>query len=355
MKQTERNRLFTFLVHIMLWLLFGLLLLFYLPWTWGGHLPPEFWIKQTIIFVLLVGVYYLNSLVIVPHVLQRNRFLNFVLAAILVSVFVTYLAQSTEKVLHLQELMDKAGQQRRIENRPERPVIDMFMLLMSFLVMGISTSIAAVQNWQRDARERQLLEQQKVSSELSLLKAQINPHFFFNTLNNIYALTHIDIESSRNALHKLSRMMRYVLYETQAPMTFLSKEVSFVVDYIELMKLRLTDKVKVKFDPPEIVHDLEIAPMLLLPFVENAFKHGISSFEPGYISISIRADDKSLELDMRNSIYSQNRTILEEGSGIGMSNTRRRLDLLYPERYKLEIAENRDAGEFRVSLKIFLL
>src|SRR5690606_41040104 len=111
----------------------------------------------------------------------------------------------------------------------------------------------------------------KIGSELSFLKAQINPHFFFNTLNNIYALTYVDVETSRSALHKLSRMMRYLLYDTQAGITPLSQELSFVKDYIELMKLRLNETTKVVFKEPDLKENIQIPPMLFLPYIENAF------------------------------------------------------------------------------------
>lgn len=122
---------------------------------------------------------------------------------------------------------------------------------------------------QEEALLRKSLEQQKTDSELSFLKAQINPHFFFNTLNNIYALTMINVESSRQVLLKLSRMMRYVLYETQKDGVLLSQEIAFVQDYIELMQLRLTDKVEVIFKRPTPLKEVTITPMLRLPFVEK--------------------------------------------------------------------------------------
>jgi LytS/YehU family sensor histidine kinase len=144
------------------------------------------------------------------------------------------------------------------------------------MALGIGTSITAVQKSQKDTLLRQeeallrkSLEQQKTDSELSFLKAQINPHFFFNTLNNIYALTMINVESSRQVLLKLSRMMRYVLYETQKDGVLLSQEIAFVQDYIELMQLRLTDKVEVIFKRPTPLKEVTIAPMLRLPFVEK--------------------------------------------------------------------------------------
>ena len=115
---------------------------------------------------------------------------------------------------------------------------------------GFASNRSAIQKWQKDKQLHQEMEQDRVSSELSFLKAQINPHFFFNTLNNIYALTHVNADVSRKAIHQLSRMMRYVLYDTQNSTTMLSQEIAFIKDYISLMELRLTDVVKIDFTSP---------------------------------------------------------------------------------------------------------
>ncbi|MGY0039059.1 sensor histidine kinase [Pedobacter sp. NJ-S-72] len=185
-------------------------------------------------------------------------------------------------------------------------------------------------------------------------KAQINPHFFFNTLNNIYALTHVDVEKSRNALHKLSRMMRYLLYDTQEGSTPLSKEVSFIVDYIELMKLRLNDTTQVTFEGPLINNDIHIAPMLFLPYIENAFKHGVSSISPSVISIDLSMEDGALDMKVRNFIFNENAAIADNYGGIGLMNTKRRLDLLYPEKHTFSAGKTEDTNEFIVHLTLIL-
>src|SRR5580698_6267334 len=143
------------------------------------------------------------------------------------------------------------------------------------------------------------------SSELSFLKAQINPHFFFNTLNNIYALTLVNADTSRKAIHQLSRMMRYVLYDTQNSTTLLSQEVAFIKDYISLMQLRLTDVVKIDFKSPGALKDLAIAPMIFLPFIENAFKHGVSATQPSNINIAVKQNNNTIELEVVNTIIKE--------------------------------------------------
>ena len=222
------------------------------------------------------------------------------------------------------------------------------------LVMGVSTSIATIQKWQKDRQLHQDMEKDRVSSELSFLKAQINPHFFFNTLNNIYALTHIDVNTSRKAIHQLSRMMRYVLYDTQNATTMLSQEIDFVKDYISLMELRLTDMVKVNFITPATLKDVPVAPMLFLPFIENAFKHGVSSMLPSHIDIAISQTGEVVELIVENTIIKEQNNSLEQGSGIGLNNTRRRLDLLYSGKYTLAINEDKEQNIYKVNLTLDL-
>ena len=227
----------------------------------------------------------------------------------------------------------------------ERPTI-----ILTALVLGIGTSVAVIQKWQKDKQKREELEKEKVTSELSFLKAQINPHFFFNTLNNIYALTSVDAELAGKAIHQLSRMMRYLLDDTQQGHTMLSQEIAFVKDYISLMQLRVTDAVKINVDTPPNLLDMPLAPMIFLPFVENAFKHGVSATQPSHINIIILQKGKALDLTVKNSIIKDNSVSLDTNSGIGLVNTKRRLDLLYPGKYKLDINEMNADNEYTVHL-----
>lgn len=350
------RRYLPLLIHILVWGVFGGSLFLAQPLSWGVVLPSEFWLKQGVQFSLLVGIFYLNARVFVPKLLFHNRMGWFALTSIGAVLLVMLMRQEMDNWLNLSELMYRAfhpGENSSLR-RPDRNKFDLFGLLFPLLILGISTSIAAVQKWQTDAQIRLALEQEKVSSELSQLKAQINPHFFFNTLNNIYALTLIDGETAREALHRLSRMMRYVLYETQAGHALLSKELAFVQDYIQLMQLRLTDKVTVIFEQPRPLTELPIAPMLLLPFIENAFKHGVSSVLSSRIYIGIHQQGPTLQMEVRNTLFPDNRPSLDESHGIGLVNTRRRLDLLYPNQYRLDVVEQTRENEYQISLTLEL-
>ena len=349
------RRYLTPLIHVLVWGLFGLTFLLFQPLTGRLVLPAQFWLKQGLMFGVWVAAYYFTAWISVPRLLFPGRTGWFVLALVGTTVAVLLFSHLLESALNLPALIEKAFEAAIGHPRPRRigPRLDTMGLLTTMFVLGISTSITVVQKWQKDTQIRQTLEQQRVSSELSVLKAQINPHFFFNTLNNIYALTLLDGEQAREAIHRLSRMMRYVLYDTASGPTLLSQEIAFVQDYITLMQLRLDDRVTVTFQRPEPLHDVPVAPMLLLPFLENAFKHGVAATEASRIFVAIHQPTPAVvELEVRNTRLALSSTDLAGSNGIGLANTRRRLDLLYPGRFTLLVDDHPAASEFRVHLTL---
>lgn len=351
----SKSKLITILIHILIWAVFGLAVFFYQPLTWNFNAPLQLWLKQALVLLMLVGSYYFNAFVLVPKFLLKNHTGYYFLLLIIIIASILFLSSYLDRILNLHQLMDaafrKLGPPRR--HRPDHGW-DVLLMAIIALVIGISTSVTAIQKWQKDNHAREELEKDKVTSELSFLKAQINPHFFFNTLNNIYALTVVDSEVAGKAIHQLSRMMRYLLYDTQQGHTMLSQEIAFVKDYISLMQLRLTDVVKVTIDTPAGLKDLPLAPMIFLPFVENAFKHGVSATQHSHIDIVFVQSDKVLDLTVKNSIMKDNSVSLDTNSGIGLVNTRRRLDLLYPGKYTLDINEENAFNEYTVHLVLDL-
>lgn len=346
------RRYVTLLIHVLGWGLMGYLL-FFQPINSEIRFPNQFWVRQGIFFCLIVSMFYLNTRILVPRLLLQGQTSRYVAVLVGVIVLILLIIGAVENWFNLPVLVHRAFHPDG-KGQPKYYGWIQPALFTIFLVLGISTSIAMLQKWQDDANFRTALEQAKTASELSFLKAQINPHFFFNTLNNIYALTLIDVETAREALHRLSRMMRYVLYETQSGTTLLSKEIAFLSDYIQLMQLRLTDKVTVTLDTPSPLHDQPVAPMIFLPFVENAFKHGVSALEKSSIRVSIQQQERRLLMDVRNTLFTQKAPSLEVGNGIGLTNTRRRLDLLYPGQYALQIDSQNPAGEYHVHLTLNL-
>lgn len=356
MKEVFLKKQIPLIIHFLGWSLFGSVIFLISPLSTGVERPNEFWIKQGLMFAGLVTTFYFNYFYLVPKVLFKNRtslflLLNLIGGLAFVGIFMIY-----DDWTNMSELMHKAFR----PGVPYRPrgrnySYDFFNFLIFMMGVGISTSVAAVQKWQSDEKVRLELEQQQINSELSYLKAQINPHFFFNTLNNIYSLTNIDVEKAKTAILKLSRMMRYVLYETEKENTLLSKELDFIKDFLELMRLRLSEKVELQLEIPEKFDDAVIAPMLLLPFVENCFKHGISSQKYSKIKIQIKIQEKHVYLNTANFNFKSSENTPEgAANGIGLTNTKRRLELLYKEKHNLDIDDKNPENEYRVNLKIDL-
>ncbi|WP_214229616.1 histidine kinase [Pedobacter sp. B4-66] len=339
MSSLSKSKLITIVLHILVWSVFGIGVFFYLPIFSRVDIHYLFWTRQVITFSLLVIAFYVNAFILVPHFLLKNQPGYYIAMLIGVVIAIVILDGWSDHLLNLHQFFDEAFLKRVMKqilaHRGEN-ILQVFTLVMAILVLGISTSLAAVRKWQKDKRKREELEKEMISSELSFLKAQINPHFFFNTMNNIYALTQVDADMAGQAIHKLSRMMRYLLYDTHQGHAMLSQEIAFVKDYINLMQLRLTEVVKVNVDIPVQLQDMPIAPMMLLPFLENAFKHGVSTTQKSHIDIVILQRSTELDITIRNSVLKDNSASLDSNSGIGLINTRRRLDLLYPGKHKLE-------------------
>ncbi len=342
------------MIHILGWSVFGLAIFFYLPFFSGIDIHYTFWIRQAITLGLLVVAFYVNSYILVPRFLLNNRAGYYFVIIIGIIIAIVLLDGWSEPALNLRQLLfDEAFLKRVMKqilaHRGEN-ILQVFTLVISVLVLGISTSLATISKWQKDRQRREELEKDKVTSELSFLKAQINPHFFFNTLNNIYVLTQVDADMAGEAVHQLSRMMRYLLYETHQGQTQLSQEIAFVKDYISLMRLRLTDAVKVNIETPPHLLDMPMAPMLLLPFLENAFKHGVSTTQQSHIDILILQRGSELDITIKNSVMKDNSVSLDTSGGIGLANTRRRLELLYQAKYTLEICALNADNEYTVHL-----
>ncbi len=222
------------------------------------------------------------------------------------------------------------------------------LLIMSFLLVGFDTGLNAFFKLTVAENERAKLEKENVTNQLDMLRHQVSPHFLMNTLNNIHTLVDISSEKAKDSLLMLSKLMRYLLYDTADNRTTLKNEVAFIESYIELMKLRVSDKVIITLNISPEFPDKKIPPLLFTSFIENAFKHGISYKHPSFITIDITADNTSMNMEIKNSIHAKPGS--KEHSGIGIENAKKRLNLLYANNYTLEIAENENT--FTVQLII---
>ena len=356
MRPTIFRKNLTIVLHLLAWLLIAIAVFIINPLSWRVDLPLEFWVKQVIVLSILILSFYGNILFMVPKFLFVGKVWQYLLLAVIIGTLFLAVTHLYEDWVNFPKLMHEAFRPNLpYESKPRNYTWDIVFYLQYALSIGVSTSIAAVQKWQTEDGVRRQLEEQKINSELSYLKAQINPHFFFNTLNNIYSLINFDVEEAKTALLKLSRMMRYVLYETEKDITLLSSEINFVNDYISLMQMRVSEKIKMDISIAEKFDDIVIAPMLLLPFIENCFKHGISSSKESFIQVRIGISGKRLKLETTNKIIAKNQASPETNQqGIGMSNTIRRLSLLYKNRHSLHIDDSNPENEYRLLLEIDL-
>lgn len=339
------------LLHFLIWSLMAVILFFYpVISNKGIRLPADFVTKQIIHFCLMVLAYYLNTYLFVPKLLLNRKYALFAVILIIISFLSSHMLATVESWLNLREQMKGVW-----NKRTGIPWFDLFGFLTTLITLGISTSVGTIQKLNRDNKELLNLERERTNMELSMLKSQIRPHFFFNTLNTIYALSYTDAEASRKATTKLSRIMRYVLYETSQNITTLSKELEFISSYTDIMKLRLNGNTTVDLQLPDAVLPMQIAPMILMPYIENVFKHGIDENGRNTLVIIIAQHAKGVQLTTRNKIAARSPLIREtRQEGIGMLNTKRRLELSYRNRYKLCIQRISESNEFELKLEIEL-
>ena len=215
---------------------------------------------------------------------------------------------------------------------------------------GGATALALARRWVTTDQKLKEVEAERATAELRNLRSQINPHFLLNTLNNIYALTAFDTPKAQQAIQELSKMLRHILYDYQKPKVALSDEVEFLQNYVNLMRIRLSDSVDVKFQTFIANPQLEVAPMVFISLVENAFKHGVSPSEPSFIHIQIESADNQIVCDIQNSNHPKTAND-HSGHGIGLVQVQRRLELTYPDHYQWEHGPT-DDGIYRSRIVI---
>lgn len=306
------------------------------------------------LYIFFLVVFYFNYFLLIPKLLFKSKYTLFVILNVCLISVSTYssfyvhthadhpLPPKKEMVQNKgNEVMDvkkemKDGHHRRHVGPAFGLMHDVSLL---FLVAVISILVRFTMRWFSSIEERRMLEQSKTEMELKNLKNQLNPHFLFNTLNNIYALIGISQDKAQQAVLDLSKLLRYVLYDGQQPFVPISQEVDFIQNYVKLMKLRLSNSVSVtsNFNLGEN-SNLQIAQLLFISLVENAFKHGVSLTQPSFIDMSLTVDNnKQVNFIIKNSYFPKTKND-KSGSGIGIDNLKRRLDLLYPESYTYSAA-----------------
>jgi len=222
--------------------------------------------------------------------------------------------------------------------------ISMFGFITVAINLGVKSSFRFIE--QQMAHEK--VKKENLENELNYLRHQISPHFFMNTLNNIHALVDQDKEMAKSTIIRLSKLMRVVLYDSMDQKYPLKKEIQFLQDYMDLMKVRVSERVKIHCEFPDQLPDVSVPPLLFINFVENAFKHGVKAIDESFIHIRISVKDEKILFFIKNSIAESGSK--DDGEKVGLQNVRKRLDLLFEEKYNLQISQ--DEHIFSVELQI---
>jgi two-component system LytT family sensor kinase len=288
-----------------------------------------------------ISLFYLNYLLLIPQFLDKKRY--GIYAAAIVSAIILYGFVKYGVALIFKQYV-------LIHPKGEVVSFSMFFfstLFMSVLFLFLSTVLKITADWFLNERIQRDLENQRLSAELAFLKSQINPHFLFNSLNSIYSLAYQRSETTPEAILKLSEIMRYMLYECNDNKVDLVKELQYLQNYIDLQKIRFGTKAYIDFKVDGKIENQQIVPLLLIAFIENAFKHGVANNPQMPIRLLIDVDDAHLHFYMQNKKHTNNR---DPAGGIGLNNVKRRLNLLYPGKYNLEIHDEPDTYTVELSL-----
>ncbi len=287
-------------------------------------------------------IFIIHNAILAPRYMLRRKYKKYLACdlVLIVSVFWMvdlYEGQFAEQLLgHADSETLESGRRISFSN------LDMYWnVVLGFFMTGANTGIKLIYQSMRDEQVMEALKRQNLQAEMDYLKYQINPHFFMNTLNNIHALIDIDTESAKNAVIELSKMMRYVLYDSGREIISLNRDMLFLKNYIELMRIRYTDDVDIRVEYPSgLPESVSIPPLLLIVFVENAFKHGVSYNRPSFIRLRVEYADGTVTGTIVNSRHAKTG---RHAAGIGLENVRKRLALIYGEKnYTLDIREEPD-------------
>jgi len=358
MKTVSNKRYIQILLHLSAWLFLIILPQIIINKYWGNSnfVDWRFYFSAAMFGL----IFYANYLWLIPQFyFSKNKLTYFLLAALLI-VVVYFLDNSMGHVFHnperdkqIAEAFEKLRKEEVVSRPPFRLFQAYYFLLMGISITGFSIGLKMIERYTATEKRQKELEKEKLNSELAFLKNQVSPHFFFNTLNNIYSLVEINSEDAQAAILKLSKLMRYLLYESEHGESLLSAEIEFMKNYVDLMQLRVSKKVDVDIDLPQENIDLKIPPLLFIPFIENAFKHGISYRDKSFIKVLMNTVEGKISFMCINSVAADKKEKHDENhSGIGLENVKKRLQLLFPGKHVLNISTTEEV--FTVSLEIEL-
>ncbi|TCC93418.1 hypothetical protein EZ428_01195 [Pedobacter frigiditerrae] len=286
--------------------------------------------------ILNLSAFYINYIFLIPELIQkRKKYLLYVLAFLFL-IAASVVVKLVIAVLNPEDLLQFRTDKGEIHTISVNEYLFKSTFLSGFILVT-SCIIKFSVDWFSNEKVQRNLESEKKDMELQFLKSQLNPHFLFNSLNNIYSLAYQKSEKTADAILKLSEIMRYMIYESNDSWVDLSKEVEYVTSFVELQKLRFKDGASVVITINGEIDGQKIVPLILISFVENAFKHGVANEPEDPIKINIIANQKILHFSVSNKKSKTNKDAM---GGVGLNNVERRLQLLYPDRYKLNIVNS---------------
>lgn len=346
LKNSEKTyRSIGWIIHLVAW---GIV--FCLPFFFTGRNMEEVTTERYIRFIIVplsfMALFYLDYFLLIPRYIFVQKTGKFLLvnAALIILTMIAVHA--------LMQLLPPPDIEKLPRPVPDATEVTFFLLrnaMMYALVAGLSVAIRITARWYEQESTRKELERVRVEAELKNLKSQLNPHFLFNTLNNIYTLILLSPDRAQCAVHDLSKLLRYVLYESNLPAVPIEKEMDFVRNYVELMRIRLPESTDLKIAIDVQEAGLPIAPLLFISLIENAFKHGVSHSGASYIWIHLQESGGSVRCDIENSYFPKD-SADRSGSGIGLTNLRKRLELIYPGKYTF--SAQREGTSYHVKLNL---
>ncbi len=358
----NRPRLLTILAHLIGWLMFQSLPMAFMLTQSGGQQVSEVLtsVQYWQFFLFFVAIFYIHNAVL-PFIFKPGKRWIYIVSFILMFIAMAWLRPFEQMVnvfrsfhVDMQLLapvgMRPPGAGAMPPQNMQRPFVDVVSVVFFLMIVVLGALLELTKRW-RDSMQRAIrAEADRVQAELSFLRAQINPHFLFNTLNNIYSMAMTGNQHTAGTIMKLSNIMRYVTDEAHEDFVSLQNEVDCISDYIDLQQLRLGKKVKLAYSVKGDLENKHIAPLLLMTFIENVFKYGTSNHEAAEIIIAIEVEEKQLRFFSQNPLFATGRKA--ERTGIGIANTRKRLHHLYPGHHQLSITRGNNLFSVHLTLDI---
>ena len=340
--------------HLLFWVSLPIFLaLTQLNISIGGvfHTHDEFY-NITLIYGTLCNalLFYLLVFVVIPHYFSRNKYLLGILVSLLLYILISFFEFILDFIV-ITSIYSATDSEKIFSNSGIFLYISNFEINILFLITAIAYRFT--KDWFKSEKIKHQLMEEKLSSELQFLKSQINPHLLFNTLNNLFGMARqAEAIPVADGIAKLSNLMRYMIYDSVIDKVPIEKEIKYINDFIDLQKLRIksTNNINIDFQISNYSPKLIIAPLILIPFVENSFKHGISSQNRSEIIIELKTIGNKVDFNIRNTINKLRLNRNDESSGFGLKNVEKRLNLIYPNKHLLKI--NIEDNFYTVSLTI---